>query len=86
LSNKKHSGRSLQQTRTCGRQNFRAQRCNRKLKKKKKTEELLVKQLKSCEMNKQEFSDSNKRPNLRIMGTEEREEMQAKVYMIYSIK
>jgi chromosome segregation ATPase len=42
-----------------------------------KTEELLLKQLKTCERNTQEFADSIKRPNLRIMGIEE-EEVQAK--------
>jgi hypothetical protein len=42
-----------------------------------KTEELLVKQLKTYERNMQELTYSNKRPNLRIMGTEE-EEVQAK--------
>jgi septal ring factor EnvC (AmiA/AmiB activator) len=36
-----------------------------------KTEEILVKQLKSCEWNMQEISDSIKRTNLRIMGIEE---------------
>jgi chromosome segregation ATPase len=41
-----------------------------------KTEELLVKQLKTCERNMQELTDSTKKPNLRIMGTEG-EEMQA---------
>jgi chromosome segregation ATPase len=45
---------------------------------KRKTEELLVKQLKTCERNMQELTDSIKRPNLRIMGTEEGEEVQAK--------
>jgi chromosome segregation ATPase len=45
---------------------------------KEKTEELLVKQLKSCERNIQELSDSIKRPNLRIIGIEEGKEMQAK--------
>jgi septation ring formation regulator EzrA len=44
---------------------------------KEKTEEILVKQLKSCERNMQELSDSIKRPHLRIMGIEE-EELQAK--------
>jgi hypothetical protein len=39
-----------------------------------KTEELLVKQLKTCNRNMQEFTDSIKRPNLRIMGIEEGEE------------
>jgi chromosome segregation ATPase len=38
-----------------------------------KTEELLVRQLKSCEKNMQELTDSIKRPNLRIMGIEEGE-------------
>jgi hypothetical protein len=42
-----------------------------------KTEELLVRQLKSCERNMQELTDSIKRPNLRIMGIEG-EEVQAK--------
>jgi chromosome segregation ATPase len=43
-----------------------------------KTEELLVKQLKSCERNMQELTDSIKRPNWRIMGIEEGEKMEAK--------
>jgi hypothetical protein len=42
---------------------------------KEKTGELLVKQLKTFERNIQELSDSSKRPNLRIMGTEEGKEM-----------
>jgi hypothetical protein len=50
-----------------------------------KTEELLVK-LKICERNMQEFTDSIKRPNLRIMGIEEGEEVQAKEFVIYSTK
>jgi hypothetical protein len=44
-----------------------------------KTEELLVKQLKTCEGNMQELIDFIRRPNLRIMGIEEGEEVQAKV-------
>jgi chromosome segregation ATPase len=36
-----------------------------------KTEELLVKQLKTCEKKMQELTDSIKRQNLRIMGIEE---------------
>jgi septal ring factor EnvC (AmiA/AmiB activator) len=44
-----------------------------------KTEELLVKQLKTCKKKMQELTDSIKRPNLRIMGIEEGEEVQAKV-------
>jgi chromosome segregation ATPase len=42
-----------------------------------KTEELLVKQLKTCEKKMQELTNSIKRPNLRIMGTEEGEKVQA---------
>jgi hypothetical protein len=38
-----------------------------------KTEELLVKQLKTCEKKMQELTNSTKRPNLRIMGIEEGE-------------
>jgi chromosome segregation ATPase len=40
-----------------------------------KTEELLVKKLKTCEMNMQELTDSIKRSNLRIMDIEEGEEV-----------
>jgi hypothetical protein len=43
-----------------------------------KTEELLVKQLKTCEKNMQELTNTIKRPNLRIMGIEEGEEVQVK--------
>jgi hypothetical protein len=43
-----------------------------------KTEELLVKQLKTCERNMQELTNSIKTPNLRIMGIEEGEEEQEK--------
>jgi septal ring factor EnvC (AmiA/AmiB activator) len=42
-----------------------------------KTEELLIKQLKTCERNMQKLNNSIKRPNLRIMGIEG-EEVQAK--------
>jgi hypothetical protein len=45
---------------------------------KEKTEEIIVKQLKSCEQNMQEPSYSNRRPNMRIVGIEEGEEVQAK--------
>jgi hypothetical protein len=45
---------------------------------KKKTEELLVKQLKTYERNMQELTNSIKRPNLRNMGIEEGEQVQAK--------
>jgi chromosome segregation ATPase len=38
-----------------------------------KTEELFVKQLKTCEKKMQELTDSIKRPNLRIMANEEGE-------------
>jgi chromosome segregation ATPase len=43
-----------------------------------KTEELLVKQLKTCEKKMQELTNSIKRPNLRVMGIEEGEEVQGK--------
>jgi hypothetical protein len=43
-----------------------------------KTEELLVRKLNTCEKNMQEFTDFIKRPNLKIMGIEEGEEVQAK--------
>jgi chromosome segregation ATPase len=43
-----------------------------------KTEKLLVEQLKTCEKKMQELADSIKRPNLRLMGIEEGEEVQAK--------
>jgi chromosome segregation ATPase len=43
-----------------------------------KTKELLLKQLKTCERNMQELTDSIKRTNLRLMGIEEGEDMQAK--------
>jgi septal ring factor EnvC (AmiA/AmiB activator) len=42
-----------------------------------KTEELLVKQLKTCEKKMKEHTDSIKRANMRIMGIEEGEEVQA---------
>jgi chromosome segregation ATPase len=35
---------------------------------KRKTEELLIKQLKTCEKKMQQLTDSIKRPNWRIMG------------------
>jgi chromosome segregation ATPase len=41
-------------------------------------EELLLKQLKTCERNMQELTDSIKKPNLKIMGIEEGEEVQTK--------
>jgi septal ring factor EnvC (AmiA/AmiB activator) len=40
---------------------------------KEKTKEILAKQLKNCERNMQELSNSIKRPNLRIMGIKEGE-------------
>jgi chromosome segregation ATPase len=43
-----------------------------------KIEELLVRKLKTCKKKMQELTDSIKRPNLRIMGIEEGEEVQAK--------
>jgi hypothetical protein len=43
-----------------------------------KTEELLVKQLKTYKRNMQELTNSIKRHNLRIMGIKEGEKIQAK--------
>jgi hypothetical protein len=43
-----------------------------------KTEELLLKKLKTCERNTQELTDSIKIPNLRVMGIEKGKEVQAK--------
>jgi hypothetical protein len=40
-----------------------------------KTEELLLKQLKTCERNMQELIDSIKRTNMRLMGIDEGEEV-----------
>jgi uncharacterized protein YukE len=45
---------------------------------KRQTEELLVKQPKTCKRNMQELTNSIKRPNLRIMVIEKEEEVQAK--------
>jgi septal ring factor EnvC (AmiA/AmiB activator) len=42
---------------------------------KEKTEKILVKQLKSCERNMQELTNSIKRLHLRFMGIEEAEEV-----------
>jgi septal ring factor EnvC (AmiA/AmiB activator) len=39
-----------------------------KIETKEKTEEILVKQLKSCKRYMQELTDSIKRPNLRVTG------------------
>jgi chromosome segregation ATPase len=49
-----------------------------KMETKGKTEELLVKQLKTCERHIQALTNSIKRPNLRIMGIEEGKDMQTK--------
>jgi chromosome segregation ATPase len=51
-----------------------------------KTEELLVKQLKTCERNMQELTDSIKTPNLRIMDIEAEKKCKQKEYVIYSTK
>jgi hypothetical protein len=51
-----------------------------------KTEELLAKQLKTYKRNIQELTNSVKRPNLRFVGIEEGEEVQAKEFVIYSTK
>jgi chromosome segregation ATPase len=43
-----------------------------------KTEETIVRQLKTCEKNMQKLTNSIKRQNVRIMSIEEREEVEAK--------
>jgi hypothetical protein len=55
----------------------RISKCEDEMAIKGKTEELLIKQFKTCEKKMQELTDSTK-PNLRIMGIEEGEEVQAK--------
>jgi septal ring factor EnvC (AmiA/AmiB activator) len=50
-----------------------------------KTEELLVKQLKSCERNMQQLTNSIKRPNLNIMDIEEGEEVLTRgIYNVFN--
>jgi hypothetical protein len=51
-----------------------------------KTEELLVKQLKTCERNMQELSNSIKTPNLRIIDIEKEKRCKQKEFIIYSTK
>jgi chromosome segregation ATPase len=70
----KHNGRPLQQTKQ---EEDRISELEDEILIKRKTEELLVKQLKTCERNMQELTDSIKRPNLRIMGIVEGEEVPA---------
>jgi hypothetical protein len=50
-----------------------------------KTEELLVKQLKTCKRNMQELTDSIKRPNLRSW-TLKKKRCKQKGFIIYSTK
>jgi hypothetical protein len=49
---------------------------------KEKTEELLVKQLKSCERNTNDLSDSIKRPNLRSWASKREKSYKQKGYVI----
>jgi septal ring factor EnvC (AmiA/AmiB activator) len=56
----------------------RISRLEDKMEIKGKTEELLHKQLKTCEKKLQELSNSIKRTNLRFKGIEEGDEVQAK--------
>jgi phosphatidate phosphatase PAH1 len=51
-----------------------------------KAEELLVKQLKTCERNMQKLTNSIKGPNLKIMVIEEGERCKKKEFIIYSTK
>jgi hypothetical protein len=50
-----------------------------------KTQEPLLKQHKTCERNMKKLTDSIKRPNIRIMGIEKVEEVQAKgIHIIFN--
>jgi hypothetical protein len=51
-----------------------------------KNEELLVKQLKTCERNMQELTNSIKSPNLRIMGIKKEKRWKQKGFIICSTK
>jgi chromosome segregation ATPase len=51
-----------------------------------KTEELLVRQLKTCERNTQELTNSIKRTNLRTMGMKKEKRCKQKGFIRYSIK
>jgi chromosome segregation ATPase len=51
---------------------------------KRKTEELLFKQLNTCEKKMQELTDSMKRPNLRIMGIEGEEVQEKGLHDIFN--
>jgi chromosome segregation ATPase len=51
---------------------------------KEKSEAILIKQLKSCERNMQEISNSIKRQNLRIMGIEEVEVQVKGIHNIFN--
>jgi hypothetical protein len=71
----KTHGRPLQQTTTS---KDRISELEDKVEIKGKTKELLIKQHKTCKRNMQELTNSTKRPNLRMMGIEEGEEVQEK--------
>jgi hypothetical protein len=47
---------------------------------------LLVRQIKTCERNMQELTNSIKRPNLRIMGLKKEKRYKQKKWLIYSTK
>jgi hypothetical protein len=51
-----------------------------------KNEELLIKQLKTCEKKMQELTDFIKRPNLRILGIEEEKRCKQRECVTYSTK
>jgi chromosome segregation ATPase len=57
-----------------------------KMETKGKTEELLVKQHKTCKRKLQELTDSIKKPNLRIMGIEKEKRCKQKGFVIYLTK
>jgi Mg2+ and Co2+ transporter CorA len=51
-----------------------------------KTEELLLKQLKTCERKMHKLTESFRRPNLRILDIEEEKRYKQKEFIIYSTK
>jgi hypothetical protein len=81
--NTKHNGKPLQQTRTS---EDRISELEDEMEIKEKTEELLVKQHKTCKRKRQELADSIKRPNLRITGIEKDKRYKQKGFIIHSTK
>jgi hypothetical protein len=73
----------IQQTRTSGRWNLRAED---KIDIKQKQEEILDKRLNNYKRNMQEFSNSIKRPNLQSWALKKQKRCKPKEYVIFSTK